>query len=542
MTIFLQYLADHHVLFTFLLVGVGMFLGEIKVKGVSLGAAAVLFLAIAISAWGVAEGVATKSTPGHGGIIIGADVGVIGLALFAFAIGNSSGKNFFAALKRATGPIIAMVAVLSFAAATAYFVGRFVFEMNPALIAGTFAGGITNTPALAAAGEASGNEAMATVGYAVAYLFGVLGMILAAGLALRAGKNDTDAPAKITHMNVRVEREDLPTVKTITEHMGGKIEISRMRQGETGKIWIPAEDDVIRKDDLLTIVGGLDVVNEAVKYLGHESSHSLRSDRRMLDFRRIIVSNHSLAGRSVAELDEMLEEKWGAKISRVRRGDTDFLAIPNMQVELGDRIRVVGPTYKLKEISKWFGDSTRGLSDINPVALGLGLALGYFIGEIEIPLPGGAHFAIGYAAGILIVALLMGYFGRVGRLVTALPFSTNQVIAEIGLLMFLARAGTNAGPQIGQAFSGGDWWKILILGMIITTTVGFGLHLVQRGIFKMGGTQLAGFIGGTQTQPAVLGFANARTGADPRVAVGYALAYPGAMIIKILLAYIVGSL
>ncbi len=519
-----------------------MYLGEIKIKGVSLGAAAVLFLAIGISAWGVSLGIPTKSTADRGGMIIAADVGVLGLALFAFAIGNNSGKNFFAALKRATGPIIGMVVVLSLSATTAYLVGRYVFDMDIALIAGTFAGGITNTPALAAAGEASGNEGLATVGYAVAYLFGVLGMILAAGLALRHGKYDTDAPEKVTHLNVRVDRDDLPTIKSVIRRFDDAIEVSRMRLGETGKIWIPADDDVLHKDDLLTIVGTLDRVTAAAEYLGHESSHSLRSDRRMLDFRRIIVSNHSLAGRTVAELDSMLGEKWGAKISRVRRGDTDFLAIPNLQVELGDRIRVVGPTYKLKEISKWFGDSARGLSDINPVALGLGLALGYFIGEIEIPIFGGGHFALGYAAGILIIGLLMGYFGRIGKLVTALPFSTNQVIAEIGLLMFLARAGTNAGPQIEQAFTGGDWWKILILGAIITTVVGIGLHIVERGLFKMGGTQLSGFLGGAQTQPAVLGFANTRTAADPRVAVGYALAYPVAMIVKILLAHILGGL
>ena len=181
------------------------------------------------------------------------------------------------------------------------------------------------------------------------------------------------------------------------------------------------------------------------------------------------------------------------------------------------------------------------MTDINPVSLGIGLALGYFLGEIDIPLPGGAHFALGYAAGILIVGLIMGKIGRIGPLVTVLPNTADSVLAELGLLMFLARAGTKAGAQILNAFSSGDWWKILILGALVTLVVAIGLYATMRKIFKMGGTKLSGLLGGAQTQPAVLAFANGRTNADPRVALGYALVYPVAMIVKILLAHVLGS-
>lgn len=536
----LQYLADNHVLFTFLLIGVGMYLGERKIKGIGLGAAAVLFLAIAVSALGVHVGVSSKAD--EGGMVISPEVGVLGLAIFAFAIGNSSGRSFFQSLKHAAEPIAAMAGILIVSAACTFVVGRYVFSLDSAIIAGTFAGGVTNTPALAAAGEASGKESLATVGYAVSYLFGVLGMIIAAYLALRKAPGDTDVPAPVTHYNVRVERDDSPTIDQIEAELGGPIEISRMRRGEKGPIWVPDNSEVLEKDDLVTIVGTIENVNNALKHLGHKSSHSLRSDRRMLDFRRITVSEHSHAGKTVAELDEILEERWGAKISRVRRGDADMLAMPNFMIELGDRVRVVGPTMKLKEISKWLGDSAKGLSDINPVTLGLGLALGYLIGEIKFPIPGGGHFALGYAAGILIVGLIMGKVGKIGPFITALPSTSNAVLAELGLLMFLARAGSNAGTQILSAFSGGHWWKILILGFMTTVLVAVSLYAIMRGVFKMGGTKLSGLLGGAQTQPAVLAFANGRTGTDPRVALGYALVYPVAMIVKILLAHILGSL
>ena len=338
----LEYLANHHVLFTFLLVGVGMYLGERKIKGVGLGAAAVLFLAIAVSAYGVHLGVPANAD--KGGMIISQEVGILGLAIFAFAIGNSSGRSFFQSLKHAAQPIAAMAGILIVAAACTFLVGRYVFAMDSGIIAGTFAGGITNTPALAAAGEASGQESLATVGYAVSYLFGVLGMIVAAQLALRKAPGDTDTPDPVTHYNVRVERDDRPTIQQIEAELGGPIEISRMRRGEEGLIWVPDNNEVLEKDDLVTVVGTIENVNDALKHLGHKSSHSLRSDRRMLDFRRITVSKHSHAGKTVAELDKELEERWGAKISRVRRVDDDMLAMPNFMVELGDRVRVVGPT------------------------------------------------------------------------------------------------------------------------------------------------------------------------------------------------------
>ncbi|WP_296132663.1 hypothetical protein [uncultured Corynebacterium sp.] len=183
------------------------------------------------------------------------------------------------------------------------------------------------------------------------------------------------------------------------------------------------------------------------------------------------------------------------------------------------------------------GDSSQGLTDINPVSLGLGLAVGIFVGHIDIPLPGGSSFNLGAAAGVLIVALVMARIGRIGSTVTALPHSANTVLAELGLLLFLAQAGTNAGGEIAGAFSGGSWWKILVLGALITTVVAAGFAVVLRRVLRVGATKTAGALAGAQTQPAVLAFANNRTNTDQRVALGYAMVYPAAMIVKILITH-----
>lgn len=531
MTAFFTFLAEQPILFVFLLIGVGMAFGHIKIKGVGLGAAAVLFFAIILSAW--ADSLGVELTVPH-------VVGTLGLVVFAFAIGINSGAAFFHNLKTALGPILAMVILFAGAGVLTWALGTYVFSMDSAMIGGTFAGATTNTPALGAAGAASGDEAGATVGYAIAYLFGVIGMMVAAFAALQYGKRDTDAPSPLANRTVRVEREDGPTVGDIYEKLGGRVTFSRLRRGETGPIIRPSMSDTLDKDDLITVVGPRELAAEVANELGHSSSHSLMRDRSYLDFRRITVSDPKLAGRTVGELE--MAKRFSGTVSRVRRGDVDMVGEPGLVLQLGDRVRVVAPTSKMAAVTKFFGDSAKGLSDINPVALGLGLALGVALGTIPIPLGGGNTFTIGAAAGSLLIGLIFGKIGRIGPFVTAVPFTACQVLIEFGLLLFLAQAGSNAGGQVLNAFTGGTWWQIFVLGVIVTTFMAFGLYATMRWLFKMGGTKLSGLLGGAQTQPAVLAFANSRTNGDPRVALGYSLVYPVAMIGKILVASILGGL
>ena len=399
--------------------------------------------------------------------------------------------------------------------------------------------GALGLAALAAAGDASGNAPMATVGYSIAYLFGVIGMLAASMAALSYGKNDKDAPSPLSNRTIRVEREDHPFVGDIYERLGEKITFSRLRRGETGPITRPSMSDTLDPGDLVTVVGPRELVARAAVELGHASSHSLMQDRSYLDFRRMTISNPRVAGRTVASLG--LAKEFSATISRVRRGDVDMVAEPGLVLQEGDRVRVVAPTSRMNDITKFFGDSSRGLTDLNPIAFGLGMALGIAIGELPILTPSGDYFSIGSAAGTLIVGLIFGRIGRIGPIATALPFTTCQVLSELGLLIFLAQAGATAGGQILEAFTSGAWIRIFLLGAMMTSIMAIGLYVTMRWVFRMGGTRLAGLLGGAQTQPAVLAFANGRTNADPRVALGYALVYPVAMVGKIVVAQILGG-
>lgn len=207
----------------------------------------------------------------------------------------------------------------------------------------------------------------------------------------------------------------------------------------------------------------------------------------------------------------------------------------DLQLQMGDRLRVVGPRDKMRAIRAYLGDSERGFSDINPIGLALGLLIGVAIGMIPFPLPMG-HFTIGSAAGTLIVGLVFGRVGRVGPVPLSMSTAAAHSLSGLGMLVFLAYAGTRAGTLFADAVTSSIGWKIALLGFVITAVAALALLATARILHRTGWVQLSGQLGGAQTQPAVLAFANTRTNFDTRVALGYALVYPVAMVGKILLA------
>ncbi|MCL2803084.1 MAG: transporter [Micrococcales bacterium] len=531
-----SFLMSQPVLIMMLMVGLGSVLGEIRIKGISIAAAAVLFVAIGFSAWATSMGLVMEAGQSHQVEILG----TFGLVLFTFTVGVISGSNFFASIRDGWRPILATLVMFVACAGLAFGGGR-LLGLPGGVAAGTFAGALTNTPALAASTGALplADQALPTVGYAVSYIFGVLGMLIVAQMALRVSSRDTDAPAPLVSRTIRVESDSLPSIAGLEERYEGRIKFARVRHGEHQPILAASEDDVLRRDDLVTVVGSKDCAAAITRELGHLSSHNLEQDRRYLDFRRITVSNPMLSGRTIAELD--LEEQYSARIIRVRRGDVDMVARGSLVLQTGDRVRVTASRERMDALTKFFGDSVRGLADINPVGFALGLALGVGIGLIPVPI-GANTFKLGAAAGTLIVGLIFGRLRRCGPVVLTMPTSSAQAISELGLLLFLAQAGLTAGTQISLAFSSGEWWRILLLGAVITSVMGASMFVVMRQVFKIGGTRLSGMVAGVQTQPAVLSFANAKTNADARVALGYAMVYPSAMVLKILLGQLLGIL
>lgn len=524
----LRLLAEQPLLLLFVLFAIGTAAGNIRIAGVHIGPAAVLFAAIAITAASASAGYDVR---------VPSEIGTLGLVLFTYTVGVMSGPSFFAALRTGARVMASVILILVVTSIVAAAGGR-MLGLDAATVAGTFAGALTNTPALAAAGEVAGDAAAPTVGYSIAYVFGVLGMLSFAALALRH-RDDTDDPRPLTNLTVRVERRDAVRVGELEAAYGGRVAVSRVRHGEDNPIRVADDDDLLHPDDLVTVVGPSDVVEKVAASLGHRSSHTLVADRGELDFRRITLSRTSLAGHTIDDLD--LLQRFGATVSRVRRGDVDMVASADLVLLPGDRLRVIAPKDSMTAVSDYLGDSVRGLADINPLGLAVGMALGLFLGEVHIPLPGGG-FSVGAAAGTLLVGLALGRVGHIGPFVTVVPHGAASSLSQFGMLAFLAYAGTTAGGQFMPALSSGAAWKIALLGVVLTSMLGAGLLLVMRLGHKIGGIRLSGIIAGSQTQPAVLAFANERTSFDTRVAVGYALVFPVAMIAKILLAQLLAGI
>ncbi len=518
-------LINQPLLLLFVLLAVGTIVGMIRFFSVSIGAAAVLFTAIAFSAY-------------NANMAVPKVVGDLGLALFAYCIGVTAGASFFASLRKGIRPVIAVAVTLVGCAGIALGLGK-LLDLSQGTIAGVFAGAVTNTPAMGAAATKLGAEhgAEVTTGYAVTYLGGVVIMLLTAIMALRSSRQaDAGETEKLTNMTIRVTNENLPPLCELEHTAHGRVLFSRIKHD--GVVGMAQREMVPQPHDRVLAIGKPSALRAAAQAMGRESTLPLHLERTAVDYRRIMLSRPQHFGRMVWELD--LGEKFGATATRVRRADQDMLAEEDLVLQPGDRIRVAAPREKMGEVAKYLGDSEHGASDINPLGFATGLAVGLLLGAWKIPLPVGEPFELGMAAGPLLVGLVLGRVGRTGRVVWALPHQSSQTISHLGMLLFLAYAGGRAGAGFLPALRD-QGPKLLLVGAVVTAfealvLMGVARWLDNKSVPRLAGPRLAGMLAGSQTQPAILAYANDRTSHDQRVALGYALVYPIAMVTKILLA------
>jgi putative transport protein len=535
----IELLLHNPLLLLFVVVGIGYPLGRVRVAGSSLGVAAVLFVGIGIGAL-------------HPDLKLPEIIYLLGLVLFVYTIGLSSGPSFF----RSFGPrglksnllVLGMLALgLGLTLAAQRLLG-----LRPTLAGGLFAGSLTNTPALAAELEflklraPHDTQALAdpVVGYSISYPLGVIGVLLAIGLTQRLWKVDYRAEAERTREPgsanqplearvVKVLRAPEEPLGALMQRLGWDVVFGRHQRGDS--LSIADLSTRLEPGDLVTVVGPAQELDEVTTGLGEVSQEPLAHDRSVLDYRRIFVSNPEVVGRRLAELD--LPGRFGAVATRLRRGDVDMLPQENTVLEPGDRIRVLTRRDKLDEVSRFFGDSYRAISEIDILSFSLGLALGLLLGAVPIPLPGGVDLKLGFAGGPLVVALVLGWLGRTGRFVWGLPYSANLTLRQIGLVMFLAGVGTRSGHAFFSTLTQGGGLSLLIAGGLITFTVSLATLVLGHKVLGIPMSVLTGLLGGLQTQPAVLGFALEQTKNDlPNV--GYTTVYPLATVSKIILAQV----
>jgi putative transport protein len=308
--------------------------------------------------------------------------------------------------------------------------------------------------------------------------------------------------------------------------------LSRIKKGNDIIVVAPAI--VLSAGDEIVVVGTESSMARATMLFGEKLSQQLGTENDGIEYRRIFVSSHHVAGKKIHQLN--LENDFGATITRVRRGDIDLVPSPDMILELGDRVRVVTRQENLDRVTKYFGDSIKGISETDFLSISFGIVLGVFVGMFPIPLPNGTSFKLGFAGGPLVVALLLGRLQRTGSIIWTLPFSANMVLRQIGLIFFLAGIGTKAGFGFGSTFQSGGFGYILA-GAAITSFTAVTTIIIGYKFLKIPMTALMGIVSAISTQPAALAYANQHAQND-QPNLFYTSVYPASTVAKIILAQI----
>ena len=536
-------LVNNPLLLLFVVAAVGYPLGKLSVGGVSLGVAAVLFAGIGIGALDPR-------------LKLPEIVYQLGLLLFVYTVGLSSGRTFFASFNRRGLRDNAFVLTMLIVGAGLSVGLHSLLKLSPTITAGLFTGSLNNTAALAAALgyikdsvpaeqiEAIINDPV--VGYSITYPMGVLGMILSIVIMqrlwkvnYRAGRENAAAAQTLTNRTIRITQPEATagTVQELIEKLHPGVIFGRVRHN--GDLGLIQSQTRFAPGDLVSVVGDAEHIEAVRQHLGEFSDEELAVDRSAVDYRRILVSNPKIAGHRLRDLN--LPQHLGAVVTRLRRGDIEFLPQGDTLLELGDRVRVVAHRDNMPAVSAFFGDSYRHVSEIDVLTFTLGMVLGLLVGMIAVPLGGGVSIKLGFAGGPLVVALILGALHRTGPLVWHIPYSANLTLRQIGLVFFLAGVGTRAGYDFITTLKAGGGLVIFAAGVGVTMTVGLLSLFIGHKLLKIPMARMIGVLAGIQTQPALLGFAVNQTG-DEEPNVGYAAVYPMALIAKIVLAQVILAL
>lgn len=531
-------LIENPLLLLFIVSGVGYAIGRIKIQGGSLGVAAVLFVGLAVGALDPR-------------LALPEIVFLLGLIIFVYSIGLSSGPGFFASFnRRGLRDNLFIMAMLLVAAAMAVALS-FLFDLSATVVAGVFAGSLTNTPALAgvldalrASGASEAALAEPVIGYSIAYPVGVLGMIFAVLLFRRIWRIDYQVESEKLRSFHLVEQSLFNRTVKVTDpsvvgiplqqlanDRGWAVLITRVKRDS--EVYLGTAGIELQLGDLTNLLGTPNDVDAVTAATGEVAEEQLAYDHSQYDSHRIFVSNSAVAGRRLSEL--RLPQEYGALVTRVRQGDIDLLADGNTVLELGDRVRVVAKHEEMPRLRQLFGDSYKALSEINLLSFGLGITLGLLVGLIPIPLPGGVTLELGYAGGPLLVALIFGAVRRTGAMVWTLPYSANLTLRQVGLTLLLAGIGVRSGYTFFATLGQSGGVTIFLAGASITLVVGFLTLWFGYKVLKIPYPLLTGMLSALQTQPAVLGFSLEQSKNEvPNI--GYALVFPIATIGKIVLA------
>ena len=541
-SLFLGSSVAHSILIIAVVIAIGIILGKFRIFGISFGATWILFVGIVFS---------------HFGLTIDREVmdfvRDFGLILFIFSLGLQVGPGFFSSFKSGGVKMNLMAFIIVALGVCTTVIMSIVTETPMPTMVGVMSGAITNTPGLGAAQqtltEITGNtDPTLATGYAVAYPIGVIGVILtliAARAVFRVDiKKEQDAIAKRNQVKdsafklaVEVNNEAIcgKSIREIDNIIGRNFVVSRQYL-TSGHMEIPASDTIINKGDKLLIITSTANADAIIAFLGKKIDMDQKEWEKLdtnLVSRRLVVTRSAINGKTLGELN--IRAQFGINITRVNRAGIDLTARPDLELQLGDRVMVVGSEKAIAKVADLLGNSAKKLREPNLIPLFLGIFIGIIVGSLPIMLPGLSQpLKLGIAGGPLIIAILIARFGHKVGMVTYTTMSSNMMLREIGIALFLSAVGLGAGDGFVEAVIGGGYMWILY-GAVITIAPIIIAALIARFAFKMYYFSIAGIICGSHTNPPALAFMNSSY-EEAQIAVAYATVYPLAMFLRVIVA------
>ena len=524
---------------------VGLFIGNVKFRGVGLGIGGVLFGGIIVGHFVSQAGMTLSSDMLH-------VIQEFGLILFVYTIGIQVGPGFFASL-RVSGLRLNLFAVLI------VIIGGLVtailhklFDIPLPVVLGIFSGAVTNTPALGA-----GQQILRDLGtpmamvdqmgmsYAMAYPLGICGILFTMWMlrvifrvnveteAQQHESTRTNGGALIRTINIRVENPNLHNlaIKDVPILNGDKVICSRLKREETLKV--PSPETVIQLGDLLHLVGQPADLHNAQLVIGQEVDTSLSTKGTDLRVARVVVTNENVLGKRIRDLH--FKERYDVVISRLNRAGVELVASSDISLQFGDILNLVGRPSAIDAVANVLGNAQQKLQQVQMLPVFIGIGLGVLLGSIPVFVPGfPAALKLGLAGGPLIMALILGRIGSIGKLYWFMPPSANLALRELGIVLFLSVVGLKSGGDFIHTLVDGEGLSWIGYGALITAVPLITVGILARMLAKMNYLTMCGMLAGSMTDPPALAFANNLHPTSGAAALSYATVYPLVMFLRII--------
>ncbi|EKS5873567.1 putative transporter [Salmonella enterica] len=524
---------------------VGLWIGNIKVRGVGFGIGGVLFGGIIVGHFVDQAGVTLSGDMLH-------FIQEFGLILFVYTIGIQVGPGFFASL-RVSGlrlNLFAVLIVIMGGLVTAIL--HKIFAIPLPVVLGIFSGAVTNTPALGA-----GQQILRDLGtpvdlvdqmgmsYAMAYPFGICGILLTMWLMRLIFRVNVEAEAQkhesslanghslIQTMNIRVENPNLNNmaIQDVPILNSDKIICSRLKRDDT--LMVPSPGTIIQAGDLLHLVGQSTDLHNAQLVIGKEVDTSLSTRGTDLRVERVVVTNEKVLGKRIRDLH--FKERYDVVISRLNRAGVELVASSDASLQFGDILNLVGRPASIDAVVNVVGNAQQKLQQVQMLPVFIGIGLGVLLGSIPLFVPGfPVALKLGLAGGPLIMALILGRIGSIGKLYWFMPPSANLALRELGIVLFLAVVGLKSGGDFVDTLTQGEGLSWIGYGIFITAIPLITVGLLARIFAKMNYLTLCGMLAGSMTDPPALAFANNLHATSGAAALSYATVYPLVMFLRII--------